>query len=129
MCAKLEAFLKEAALDVVGVFGYSDEDGTEGAALPDKLDADAVAERVARLTDLVEQLTAERAARRIGEDVEILVEEIDVEAGIAVGRSAVQGPDIDGQTTLPLAAGVGVGALVPARIVGSDGVDLEAVPR
>lgn len=126
---ELEAFLGEAALDVVGVFGYSDEDGTEGAHLPDKLDMDVIAERVARVTDLVEQLTAERAARRVGDDVEVLVEEVDIEAGLALGRCAVQGPDVDGQTTLPLAAGVGVGALVPARIVGSDGVDLEAVPR
>ncbi len=136
---ELEGFLERAGLDVVGVFGYSDEDGTEAAGLPGRLDEDVVAERLARVTDLVEELTAERAARRIGEDVEVLVEEIDTGAGLAIGRSAVQGPDIDGQTTLPLAvgpagsagsaAGLVVGALVPARVVGSTGVDLEAVPR
>ena len=36
--AELEAFLSEAELDAVGVFGYSDEDGTEAADLPDKID-------------------------------------------------------------------------------------------
>ena len=34
--AELEAFLTEARLDAVGVFGYSDEDGTEAAGYPEQ---------------------------------------------------------------------------------------------
>src|SRR3954452_24373557 len=64
--AELEAFLAAARLDVVGVFGYSDEDGTEAAALPDALDPGEVAERVARVTSLVENLVGERGAERGG---------------------------------------------------------------
>ncbi|MCU1691991.1 MAG: ribosomal protein methylthiotransferase, partial [Frankiales bacterium] len=58
--AELERFLVEARLDVVGVFGYSDEDGTEAEGLPDHLPQDVVDERVARLQDLVEELTSQR---------------------------------------------------------------------
>ncbi|MEJ2867930.1 MiaB/RimO family radical SAM methylthiotransferase [Actinomycetospora sp. OC33-EN08] len=72
--AELEAFLAEAELDAVGVFGYSDEDGTEAADLPDKIDPAEVAARVERVTSLVEVLTADRAARRVGTEVEVLVE-------------------------------------------------------
>ena len=54
-------------MDAVGVFGYSDEDGTAAAVLPDKLDDDVIAARVERVTSLVEELTAQRAEDRIGD--------------------------------------------------------------
>src|ERR1022692_1025084 len=43
--AELELFLAEARLDAIGIFGYSDEDGTEAAALPDQLPAAEVGRR------------------------------------------------------------------------------------
>ena len=132
--AELEDFLTAARLDVVGVFGYSDEDGTEGETLSDKLDQDTIDDRVDRLRALVEELTSQRAEERIGSVVEVLVEEID-EDGRPVGRAAFQGPDVDGTTTLVPAddqvsdvAEVAPGDLVRARVVASDGVDLFAEP-
>jgi hypothetical protein len=74
---ELERFLGQAMLDVVGVFGYSDEDGTEAAGLEGKIAPEAVAERVARIGALTEELTAQRALDRVGEMVEVLVEEFD----------------------------------------------------
>ena len=65
--AELERFLVEARLDAIGVFGYSDEDGTEAEGLPDHLAQEVVDERVARLSALVEELTAQRAEERVGE--------------------------------------------------------------
>ncbi len=70
-------FLSEAGLDAVGVFGYSDEDGTEGARLDGQLPVELVEQRRERLADLVDELVAERAAQRVGEVVEVLVEEVD----------------------------------------------------
>lgn len=117
-------FLVAARLDVVGVFGYSDEDGTEAASYADKLDEDEVRARTAHVADLVEELTAQRAEERIGEEVVVLVEEHD-EDGTPVGRTAFQGPDVDGTTSLP-GADARVGDLVRAVVVESDGVDLVA---
>ena len=108
---------------MVGVFGYSDEDGTEAEGYDGKLAQDVVAERVSRLTDLVEQLTAQRAEERVGEIVEVLVEL--VEDGEAEGRAAHQGPDVDGVVRLP-AGDLAVGDLVLAEVTGSEGVDLLA---
>ena len=65
--AELERFLVAARLDAVGVFGYSDEDGTEAEGLPGHLPQDVVDERVARLQALAEELTAQRAEERVGE--------------------------------------------------------------
>ncbi len=125
--AELERFLTAARLDVVGVFGYSDEDGTEGERLDEKVDPDVIAQRVDRITRLVEELTAQRAEERIGETVVVLVEEADDDSGEVSGRSAHQGPDIDGLTLLTGATeGLAVGDFVTARVVGTEGIDLVA---
>jgi ribosomal protein S12 methylthiotransferase len=120
-------FLVAARLDVVGVFGYSDEDGTEAATLPGKLDEDEVRARVAHVTGLVEELTAQRAEDRHGEEVAVLVERV-ARAGVVEGRAAHQGPEVDGTTTVRLGAGrqAAVGDLVTAQVVASHGVDLVA---
>ncbi len=118
-------FLVAARMDVTGVFGYSDEDGTEAETFTDKLDEDEVWARAQHVTALVEELNAQRAEERIGEDVVVLVESI--EDGVAEGRSAHQGPEVDGTTRLD-AAELRVGDLVPATVVETDGVDLVARP-
>ena len=62
-------------MDVTGVFGYSDEDGTEAAGFVDdlKLDEDEIRARTEHVTALVEELNAQRAEERIGEEVVVLV--------------------------------------------------------
>lgn len=117
-------FLEAARLDVTGVFGYSDEDGTEAATYDGKLDEDEVAARVAHVNALVEELTTQRAEERIGEQVEVLVERI--EDGVVEGRSQHQGPEVDGTTELVGAGAVAVGDLVRAEVIASQGVDLVA---
>src|SRR5689334_3189967 len=67
--ATLCSFLEEARLDAVGIFGYSDEDGTEAETYGGKLDPDDVRDRVDHVTRLVDELTAQRAEDRVGEEV------------------------------------------------------------
>ena len=128
----LERFLESARLDVVGVFGYSDEDGTEAATLPDQIAQSRVDRRVAAISDLVEQLTAARAEERIGTEVEVLVEAVGRESsdsdGIAIeGRAAHQAPEVDGSCTIAVGSEISlqIGDLVRARVTGAIGVDLE----
>jgi ribosomal protein S12 methylthiotransferase RimO len=127
---ELERFLVAARLDVAGVFGYSDEDGTEAATLDGGLPEEVVAERVERVTGLVDELVAQRAEERIGEAVAVLVEELDHATGIAEGRGAHQGPEVDGTTTLLPRPGpaYAVGEIVMAVVVDSHGADLVAEP-
>lgn len=131
---ELTAFLTQARLDVVGVFGYSDEDGTEAETYDGKHHPDTIAARVADLGALVEQLTAQRAEERVGQLVSVLLEEVGEEdAGadrIATGRAEQQGPDVDGATLLTAipAGDVRVGEIITARVVGTEGVDLIAEP-
>jgi ribosomal protein S12 methylthiotransferase len=123
--AELERFVTAARLDAVGVFGYSVEDGTEAAGLSGRVGAGAVSRRVSRLSRLVEELTAQRAEDRIGTEVEVLVERVTAAGDRAVGRSAAQAPEVDGDTTV-CGAGMAVGDLVRARVTASEGVDLVA---
>ncbi|MEY6565559.1 30S ribosomal protein S12 methylthiotransferase RimO [Streptomyces sp. PGLac3x] len=125
--AELERFLTGARLDAIGVFGYSDEDGTEAAGYEGKLPEEEVAERLARVSRLAEELVSQRADERVGETVEVLVESVDEEEG-AVGRAAHQAPETDGQILFTSGADLTPGRMVVAKVVGTEGVDLVAEP-
>ena len=124
---ELELFLSEARLDAIGIFGYSDEDGTEAASFDDadKLAEDEVARRVSEFAALAEEVMAQRAADRVGETVEVLVEEVAGD-GRYEGRAAHQAPDVDGSVTLRAGRPLHPGDLVTAQVVESDGADLVA---
>jgi len=122
----LADFLSEAGLDALGVFGYSDEDGTEAANLDVQLPLEVVEERRMMLADLADELVSQRAEQRIGDTVQVLVEEVGDEV---TGRAAHQGPDVDGSVRLENTGGeVAVGDLVTAVVTGSEGADLVAEP-
>jgi len=120
---ELTEFLGAARLDAAGIFGYSDEDGTEAASFDGKVAEDEVAARLAEVSALAEELTAQRAEERIGEKIEVLVEEITPDG--REGRAAHQAPEVDGAVLLRGSAAT-VGDLVTAIVVGSEGVDLIA---
>ncbi|NUS73615.1 MAG: 30S ribosomal protein S12 methylthiotransferase RimO [Corynebacteriales bacterium] len=122
--AELERFLIGARLDTIGLFAYSDEDGTEAVDLPDKVPADVVTSRFDHLSRLVEELTAQRAEDRVGETVTVLFESLEDDQ--IEGRAAHQAPEVDGITTIVDAPDVRVGDFVTATVVASDGVDLVA---
>jgi ribosomal protein S12 methylthiotransferase len=128
---ELELFLNSARLDAIGIFGYSDEDGTEAENLPGKLDDAEIARRVSEFADLAEELMTQRAAERIGETVEVLIEEGPLEEsqpGVMLyeGRAAHQAPEVDGVTTVTSRVPLVAGEMVTAVVTGSEGVDLTA---
>ena len=123
--AKLERFLGEARLDAIGIFGYSDEDGTEAASLDGQLDQGEIARRADDLSDLAEEVMAQRAAERCGETVDVLIEE-NAGEDLYVGRAAHQAPEVDGVTTVRSIAVLRPGDIIDAKVVASEGVDLVA---
>lgn len=117
--ATLMQFASDARLDALGVFAYSDEDGTEAERLSGKLPDALIAERLETMSTLAQELCDQRAAERIGERVRVLVEEPD-----GTGRAAHQGPEVDGATRLT--GPRPVGSLVNAVVIEADGIDLIA---
>jgi tRNA A37 methylthiotransferase MiaB len=91
-----------------------------------KLAGEEIGERVEHVSRLVEEITAQRAEDRLGERVDVLVEQRYGD-GVLEGRAAHQGPEVDGTTMVRGATdGLRVGDLVPAVVTGAIGVDLVA---
>jgi ribosomal protein S12 methylthiotransferase len=123
--AELHHFLTDARLDAIGIFGYSEEDGTEAASLPGQLPGDEIARRVGDLADLADELMAQRAEERVGESVEVLIEE-SLGRGRYGGRGGHQAPEVDGTTEVRARGRLAPGDLVRARVTGAEGADLVA---
>ena len=125
--AELELFLSQARLDAIGIFGYSDEDGTEAATYQAKVDQDEISRRVSEFARLAEEVMAQRAADRVGQTIRVLVEG-DLGDGEYEGRGMHQAPEVDGSVTLSVDGKLTVGDFVMASVTGSDGADLLACP-
>jgi ribosomal protein S12 methylthiotransferase RimO len=118
----LVEFLSQAQLDAIGVFGYSDEDKTEGMSLANKISPEVIGERVAELSTLVDELITQRAEARIGQMVTVLIEDEDEQEG----RADHQGPDVDGSTFVKSRNKYRAGEYVQAVVSDVMGVDLIA---
>ncbi len=125
---ELELFLSHAGLDAIGIFGYSDEDGTEAASLTGHLDEAEISRRVEEFAGLADELMAQRAESRLGETLDVLIEEEadDGPPGAFQGRAAHQAPEVDGVTTVRTPVPLAPGDMVRAVVAGSEGVDLIA---
>ena len=117
--AELCQFIENAKLDAVGVFGYSDEDGTEALTMADKLSEEVVAERVAQLSTIADYAVSARATGRIGQEVEVLIDDPELQEG----RADFQGPEVDG-TVAFVGTNFKSGDWVRAVITESAGADL-----
>jgi len=115
-------FLTQAQLDAIGVFGYSDEDKTEGKTLENKVAPELIKERVNELSTLVDELITQRAEARIGQKVTVLIED----EAEQEGRAEHQGPDVDGSTFIKSRNKYRVGEYVDAVVSDVSGVDLIA---
>jgi ribosomal protein S12 methylthiotransferase len=121
---QLLAFVAEARFDRVGIFRYSDEEGTAALDLDAKVPRAVARERYRRLAQLQAGIQAEKLGALVGREAEVLVD-VAISSGRARGRLASQAPEIDGVVFLR-GAGLAPGQLVPARITGvKGGVDLE----
>ncbi len=124
---ELVSFVEEAGLAVAGVFVYDEQEGTAAADMPGAVPHGVALERAALLGEVIDRTATAYWEALSGAEVEVLVERGTTRAeGTAVGRMALQAPDVDGRTTL---AGVRCrrGDLVRAVVHDTLGYDVEAV--
>jgi ribosomal protein S12 methylthiotransferase len=119
---ELVEFISEAGLDAIGVFGYSDEDKTEGETLTDKVAPELIKERVEELSTIVDEVLTQRAESRIGQSVRVLIED----EAEQEGRADHQGPDVDGSTYIKSRNKYRIGEYVDAVVSDVNGADLIA---
>lgn len=90
-------FVEECDFDYIGVFPYSQEEGTKAASLPDQLSPEEKQDRAQRVRDLADAVCTARVAERIGNRVTVLIEGTE-EDGQLFGRAMSQAPEVDGCT-------------------------------
>ncbi|HEX5708270.1 MAG TPA: 30S ribosomal protein S12 methylthiotransferase RimO [Pyrinomonadaceae bacterium] len=95
--AELVRFVRNVEFDRVGVFAYSDEEGTPAFVLPDKVERRTAERRRARLMKEQSRISLRKNRARVGETVRVLFEGASEETDLLwQGRMETQAPDIDG---------------------------------
>jgi len=115
----LAQFINDSQLDAIGVFPYSDEDGTAAVTLDGHLPEDEVQARFDHISSLAERVTEQAASARLGSTVSVLIETDD-----NTGRAEHQGPEVDGNTAVMAQRALHIGEIVQATVIGYDGIDL-----
>ncbi|MDV3238857.1 MAG: 30S ribosomal protein S12 methylthiotransferase RimO [Gammaproteobacteria bacterium] len=118
-------FLEAAQLDRVGCFAYSPVEGAAANALPDAVPEEVKEERHARFMEVQARISAARLQEKVGRTLAVIIDEVDAEG--AIGRSAADAPEIDGQVYVD-ARDVHVGDIVEVTVTDADEHDLFGVP-
>jgi ribosomal protein S12 methylthiotransferase len=87
-------WLEEAELDRVGCFKYSPVEGATANELPDHVPEDIQQQRWERFMETQQAISTRRLQRKVGQTLDVLIDEVDEEG--AIGRSAADAPEIDG---------------------------------
>lgn len=120
-------WLKEARLDRVGAFTYSEIEGAAANDLPNPVPEAIKQQRYERLMALQQQISAEKLAEKVGKTLKVLVDEIDEEENIAICRSYADAPEIDGHVYVDnIDASVKVGEFLTVTIDEANEYDLFA---
>ena len=126
-------FMQEAQIDRAGCFAYSPIEGAQANQLPGMLPEAAREQRRAAFMAVAEQVSMDKLQDRLGQTLQVLV---DGAKGAGrqggVGRSYAEAPEIDGVVHLlppeKISKKITVGEFTKARVVGTEGHDLVAVP-
>ncbi len=109
-------FLKEFEFDHLGAFAYSTEEGTPAGTMPDQLPDELRWERRDQILAQQRSIALRRNKRRIGQELEVLIDRVDEEKRVAFGRWSGQALEIDGQVKIALpSSGASIGDLKPAK--------------
>lgn len=117
-------FLHEAQLDRVGCFQYSPVTGATANTLPDPVPEAVKQERFERFMQTQAEISAAKLEAKIGQTIDVLIDEIDQEG--AIGRSFADAPEIDGQVYLDGELDLQPGQIVTARVRDASDHDLWA---
>jgi len=117
---ELETFIRDTRFERLGVFRYSQEEGTRAARMTQQVPSAVKEARWHRLMACQREIAAEVSRGQVGRRIRVLVDE----PGIA--RSEADAPDIDGRVYLP--ESTPLGQFTEVEITGYRDYDLLALP-
>ena len=121
-------FICEMEFDHVGIFTYSDEEGTTAFDYPGRVPEEVKKERKNILMEFQKEIALRKNQEKVGQIKSVLVEGFDAQENyIMTGRLASQAPDIDGQVILEKCEAE-PGEIIPVRINAAADYDLVAEP-
>ena len=121
-------FICEMQFDHVGIFTYSDEEGTTAFDYPGRVPEEVKEERKNILMEFQKEIALRKNQEKVGQFESVLVEGFDAQENyIMTGRLASQAPDIDGQVILEKCEAE-PGEIIPVRITAAADYDLVAEP-
>ena len=121
-------FICEMQFDHVGIFTYSDEEGTTAFDYPGRVPEEIKEERKNILMKFQKEIALRKNQEKVGQVESVLVEGFDAQENyIMTGRLASQAPDIDGQVILEKCEAE-PGEIIPVRITAAADYDLVAEP-
>src|SRR5438309_1407370 len=126
----LLAFLEEVQFDRLGAFAYSPQEGTRAAQYADDVPDEVKRERLEELLELQRAISAERLARFVGREAEVLVDRVadpDETGATHVGRVPWQADDVDGVTYVERGGWAEPGRFVRVRLGASEDYDFRAI--
>src|SRR5262245_23432076 len=119
-------WLKEARIERAGCFKFEPVAGAVANDFDGDVPEGVKDERWHRLMAVQNAISAEIMAEKVGRRIDVLIDEIDAHTGAAVGRSAWDAPEIDGQVFLPDEPELRPGDLVKAEVYEAGDYDLIA---
>lgn len=109
-------FVKKAQFDKLGVFTFSEEEGTPAFDMPNKISEDVKASRAETIELLQSETVMKKQAALIGKTFDVLVEGFDRIAECWFGRSYMEAPDIDGKIFFTAEDPLEPGDIIPVKI-------------
>ena len=121
---ELYEFLKEAKFDKLGCFAYSKEDGTPAARIKEQVHPMTKKSRYNKIMSLQKEISKQNLEKRIGQDIETLIEGKSFDGKTYIGRTYMDVPDIDGIAYLNTNKNLQEGEFTKAKIVDVSNYDL-----
>ncbi len=117
-------WMREAKIERAGCFKYEHVDGAKANELPGAVAPEVMEDRWHRFMAAQSDVSANIMASKVGREIDVLIDEVDLEEGEAIGRSVWDAPEIDGNVFLPNETGLTSGDMVRARVVEAEDYDL-----
>ncbi|MDO5396648.1 MAG: 30S ribosomal protein S12 methylthiotransferase RimO [bacterium] len=121
---ELYDFVREIRFDRMGVFAYSQEEGTPAAGFENQIDEDVKKERLDALMTLQQGISLELNRAKIGSTVEVIAEGYDEESFLFYGRSRGDSIDVDGKVYFGTENELEPGDIIKVKILDADEYDL-----
>ena len=110
--------------DRLGVFPYSAEEGTKAAEMDGQITEEVKESRRDEIMALQQEISADKAASRIDDEMSVLIEGYLYEDDIYIGRTYMDAPKVDGNVFVRAEEELISGDIVPVRITGANEYDL-----